>query len=96
MTMDRLKQIELIRHQGMDANGFGPQVMMQLKVCPQCGGVGAASQLFCKICGHELPKESLYQRYKEKHRCCPSCDTVLPDTAQYCPQCGEMIEPHAV
>ena len=96
MTIDRFERIELIRRQGMDDNGFGPQVMMRLKVCPHCGGVGAASQFFCKVCGHALPQDSLYQRYREKHRCCPVCDTVLPDAAQYCPQCGELIGQPAV
>lgn len=30
----------------------------------------------CPECGERLPKETLFDRYKRKHKCCPDCDTV--------------------
>ncbi len=68
--------------------GFGPAVMMRIKVCSHCGQTAAAAQHFCIGCGRRLPAGTLYQRYCSAHRCCPVCDTVLPDMAAYCPQCG--------
>ncbi len=90
MTADHLEQI---RCRNMDAGGFGPRIMMGLKVCPRCGSAERASRWFCRECGCRLPHRTLYQQYKEIHRCCPNCDTVLPHGAHYCAQCGQSLPP---
>lgn len=79
-----------------DANlkqyGFGPEVMKQIKVCPQCGVRAMVSQHFCRECGMELPAGTLYDAYKRSHRVCPVCDTVVAQAAEYCPSCGAHLE----
>lgn len=86
------KQLDRLRSENMEHYGFGPAVMKKMKVCQNCGAVAWADQQFCKECGKRLPKVTLYQRYREKHRCCPVCENVVADTMQYCPQCGTQIK----
>ena len=89
MTADKL---ELIRQQSMEQYGFGPNAMKKVKVCTQCGNPSPSDERFCKECGYRLPEKTLYDIYKERHVCCPTCDTVLSDGMSFCPQCGTKIE----
>lgn len=89
MIVDRL---EYIRQQSMEDYGFGPDTMKKIKVCSRCGRSSDVSELFCKECGYRLPDKTLYDIYKERHRCCPVCDTILATEMDYCPQCGTKIE----
>ena len=84
-----------LRFKNMEEFGFGPNVMKQTKVCPQCGQVIKAAASYCFDCGAKLPAETLYDRYKQRHLCCPVCDTVLTSGVQYCPNCGTRILPKA-
>ena len=76
MTADKL---ELIRQQSMEQYGFGPAAMKKVKVCTQCGNPSPSDERFCRECGYRLPEKTLYDIYKERHVCCPNCDTVLSD-----------------
>ena len=49
----------------------------------------------CPEWGEKLPKKTLFDRYKRKHKCCPDCDTVLSSDSQFCPNCGKQILPKA-
>ncbi|WP_368075578.1 zinc-ribbon domain-containing protein [uncultured Dysosmobacter sp.] len=42
-------------------------------------------------CGAALPKETLYDFYRARHRCCPGCGVVVTDVAVYCPECGTRL-----
>lgn len=89
MTVDKL---ERIRQESMEQYGFGPNAMKKVKVCTKCGQPSPNAQQFCTTCGDQLPDKTLYDIYKERHPCCPKCDTVLSDGMDYCPQCGTKIE----
>lgn len=91
MTVERIERIEQVKQQGMDFYGFGPNAMKKTKVCTECGHPSPSDQQFCTECGHRLPNKTLYDIYKERHKCCPTCDTVLADEMEYCPQCGTKI-----
>ena len=71
--------------------GFGPNVMKQAKVCQACGQLVRGSASYCPDCGEKLSGESLFDRYKRRHRCCPGCDTVVSPDAQFCPCCGSQL-----
>ena len=86
------ERIEELRLENMCQLGFGPTAMKKVKGCEKCGKPSPSSEQFCTECGHRLPDKTLYDIYKERHRCCPTCDTVLSDTMDYCPQCGTKIE----
>ena len=45
----------------------------------------------CISCGAALPKETLYDFYRARHRCCPGCGVVVTDVAVYCPECGTRL-----
>ncbi len=79
---------ENMRRENMLFYGFGIEAMKSKKVCAECGMVADSSLRFCRECGHRLPSKTLYDIYKERHKCCPACDTVLADEMEYCPQCG--------
>ena len=89
MTADRLEMIKL---QNMELYGFGPAAMKKVKVCTECGNPTPSDKQFCTECGHRLPDKTLYDVYKERHRCCPVCDMVLSNEMGYCPQCGRKLE----
>ena len=80
-----------LRFKNMEEFGFGPNVMKQTKVCPQCGQAIKATASYCSSCGEKLPLETLFDRYKKRHLSCPNCDTVLAPGSQYCPNCGKQI-----
>ena len=79
---------EQIRQESMEQYGFGPAAMKKVKVCTRCGQPSPVETQFCTECGYRLPDKTLYDIYKDKHKCCPNCDTVLADGMDYCPQCG--------
>ncbi len=83
---------ERIRQQSMEHYGYGPNAMKKLKVCTECGKPSPSEKHFCTECGHRLPTKTLYDMYKERHKYCPACDTVLSDGKEYCPQCGTYIK----
>ena len=79
------------RFKNMEDFGYGPNVMRKTKVCSKCGQVIKATASYCPECGEQLPKETLFDRYKRQHKCCPECDTVLAPDSLYCPNCGKQI-----
>ncbi len=92
MTAAMLEEIEAYRIKNMEELGFGPKVMKSIKVCKECGMVASEKQTICKACGAKLPTESVYQEYKKMHSYCSYCDTVVPNNAHYCPQCGKNLK----
>lgn len=76
------------QNEKMSCFGFGYEVMKQIKVCEKCGAPASAHRFFCKECGAFLTRKSLYDKYKARHKVCRKCKTILPDAAEYCPQCG--------
>lgn len=87
----KYEKLERLRQQNMNYCGFGPNAMKKLKVCRECRASAPSDQQFCTECGHRLPEKTLYDIYKERHTCCPKCDTVVCDSSEYCPQCGEKL-----
>ena len=79
------------RFKNMEDFGYGPNVMRKTKVCSKCGQVIKATASYCPDCGEQLPKETLFDRYKRQHACCPDCDTVLAADSLYCPNCGKPV-----
>ncbi len=86
------EKLEAIRLENMKQYSFGVEAMKEIKVCTICGNTSPAHQQFCTECGHRLAEKTLYDIYKERHKTCPNCDTVVADECDYCPQCGEKIE----
>lgn len=68
--------------------GFGTDSMKQIKVCTSCGRAEDSDLYFCRECGTPLPKATLFEEYKENHRTCEKCGTILTDKMIYCPKCG--------
>ena len=85
MTADHL---ELHRRQNMEYYGFGPSAMKKIRVCTHCGTPAQAERHFCTECGHRLPEKTLYDLYRERHKTCLICDTILAEQMDFCPQCG--------
>ncbi len=71
--------------------GFGPNVMKQTRICPNCETLVSGSAKACPRCKKRLPEITLLTLYEEQHPVCPDCGTVLSDDVQYCPQCGKCI-----
>ncbi len=71
--------------------GFGPNVMKQTRICPNCESLVTDGAEVCPRCGNKLPEITLLTLYEEQHPVCPDCGTVLSDDVQYCPQCGKRI-----
>lgn len=71
--------------------GFGPDVMKRWKVCNVCGATSPSTEEYCGSCGAVLPQETLFDLYKSKHFYCPACDTVVTNSARYCPACGRRL-----
>lgn len=78
-----------IREKTREYFGFGTKRMKEIKVCAVCGAKAGAGKRFCTACHARLPHKTLYDIYMSNHRVCANCATVLPDNAEYCPQCGE-------
>lgn len=85
------KQLEIIRQESMEIYGFGTTAMKKIKICRQCGTVSPITESFCTDCRLRLPKDSLFQDYRKRHKYCTACETVVSDIMQYCPQCGTKI-----
>ena len=81
-----------IQNEKMRYFGFGYEAMKRIKVCEKCGASAGRFRFFCKECGAFLPRKTLYDKYKARHKVCRKCKTILPDTAEYCPQCGKSVE----
>ena len=86
-----MTDIENTRQEGMERYGFGPEAMKHTRVCTNCGTSTTADAMFCAVCGARLPRETLYDLYKQKHLCCPYCDAVLTRPSEYCPHCGKKL-----
>lgn len=71
--------------------GYGPKVMMCIRVCPSCGTVANGRHSSCPKCGMRLLSKTLYDRYRERHLCCDKCGTVLASDSRYCPHCGRPL-----
>ena len=80
-----------IRFKNLESFGFGPNVMKKLRVCPRCSQMVKSKTNTCPNCGENLPKETLFDLYKQKHMSCPECDTVLAPGSMYCPNCGKAV-----
>ena len=88
----RITRNESIRQSNMERYGFGPNVMRNIRICPECGLPSAAADKNCRTCGARLPRETLFQQYRKRHRFCPRCDMVVAESAQFCPECGMRIQ----
>lgn len=86
MKMTRYKPS---RKEVLEHFGFGTQKMKSFKICPCCGNAQNAKNRFCETCRARLPRETVFDIYKSKRRCCGNCGNVLPDDAEYCPMCGK-------
>ena len=82
---------DTIRREGMVQYGFGTEAMKKTVVCSKCGAANRSDARYCTVCGAVLTRKNLFQEYKERHRCCPCCDTVLEEEADYCPHCGKKL-----
>ena len=84
-TKKALRRVSLLEY------GFGPETLRGRKICPACGRGNGAYRTDCISCGAALPKETLYDFYRARHRCCPGCGVVVTDVAVYCPECGTRL-----
>ena len=91
-----MRHTEMLRYKNMADFGFGPNVMKKTKVCTKCGQMVKATARTCPECGEKLPHETLFDLYKQLHKCCSNCDTVLAPGSLYCPNCGRQILRKAV
>jgi len=82
---------EKVRFKNLERFGFGPNIMKKLRVCPRCGKTVRSKASDCPECGEKLPLDTLFDRYKRRHKCCPECDTILTPDAQYCSNCGKQV-----
>ena len=86
------KKCDMVRHEGMQHYGFGIDVMKATKVCKHCGAMTDSRYKYCLECGEQLPKESLFEKYKQQHLCCDVCQTIVSDNTLYCPSCGRKFK----
>ena len=93
MTIEeyRMTRNETIRQASMERYGFGPGIMRNIRICTECGMPSPAAEKHCRTCGAKLPRETLFQQYKKRHRFCTRCETVVAKSAQFCPECGTRI-----
>jgi len=83
--------MQKVRYKKLEHFGYGPNVMKKYKVCAVCGRMNKAFARVCLQCGGKLSSETLFDRYKRHHLCCPDCDSVLSVDSLYCPNCGKKI-----
>ena len=88
----RITRNETIRLANMERHGFGTGIMKNIRICPECGFPSTAADRHCRTCGGKLPRETLFQQYRKRHKCCPHCETVVAKDAQFCPECGTRIQ----
>lgn len=72
--------------------GFGIDAMKRLKVCRCCGAVACANEPRCLSCGVALPRETLYELYRARHKQCEHCRAIVSGDASFCPACGRKIQ----
>ena len=72
--------------------GFGIDAMKKQKVCARCGTVSDADETQCRSCGEALPRETLYEFYRARHKQCESCHAIVSGDALFCPACGRKIQ----
>lgn len=87
----RITRHETIRKLNMERYGFGPDVMRNIRICPDCGMPSTSAEKHCRACAAGLSGETLFHQYKKRHRFCTRCDTVVAKSAQFCPECGTRI-----
>lgn len=76
------------KSENMKMFGFGYEAMKSIKICKKCGKPASAHRLFCKQCGTFLSGKTLFDCYKEHHKSCRHCNTIVSEQAEYCPKCG--------
>lgn len=81
----------VMRRANMKQHGFGTEVMKSIKICSTCGAVSPVKKSRCPECGTKLPKLSLFQVYRSRHRTCAKCGLVVPEHAVYCSDCGARL-----
>jgi len=91
-----LNKNEIVRLEGMQIYGFGPGAMRLIKICRCCRKRCDSNRKYCDQCEAILPRETLFDLYKSFHLYCHACDTVVADTARYCPECGKSLYKKAV
>ena len=77
MTDYDLRTKQALRRVALLEYGFGPETLRGRKVCPVCGRANSADRTDCADCGARLPENTLYDFYRSRHRCCPSCGVVV-------------------
>lgn len=83
MTAAEMKSLTMKKH------GFGYEVMKAIRVCEKCGKPTSAKILLCQNCGAFLPRKTLFDIYRRRHKTCRMCGAVLSDAMKYCPKCGK-------
>ena len=91
----KTKLQNVIRKDSLSLFGFGSEAMKKLSVCPNCHSLENSEHTTCSICKAKLTKSTLYDIYKSKHRACPACGTVTSKGMQFCPHCGQILNPKA-
>jgi len=57
------------------------QVGKQIVICPRCGQVNDAAEIYCQSCLHQLAGS----------RFCPRCGDGIPTNSRFCPDCGSRV-----
>lgn len=73
----------------MKQYGFGYEVMKEIRICEKCGKPTSSKIFLCQNCGAFLPRKTLFDIYRRRHRYCIACGAILSDAMKYCPKCGK-------
>ena len=68
--------------------------VIEIVICPRCGGKNAASASYCSRCGQKLGVlEELQEEKKEEPKLvkCPHCEKDNVEDAIYCAYCGKSL-----
>ena len=68
--------------------------VIEIVICPRCGGKNAASASYCSRCGQKLGVlEELQEEKKEEPKLvkCPHCEKDNVEDAVYCAYCGKSL-----
>ena len=85
-------RVRAIRRESKRLYGFGIERMGEIKVCEHCGAMTDAFRILCPECSKKLPKETVYEQYQRRHRCCRSCGHVVSKSMKFCPDCGRNLD----